>query len=140
MEGKKCYAEGKKGGLFMKRFFCIFFTGVLMMTGVVYGAEPEVLFYRNKEIVLQDRPFCRNGKWMVSLRDLERLTGTQAKEEENCITLQKAVTQGSDAESAVRAKAYFQEEGILLEGVDSSVQKLDGGAFYLDDTLYVRCR
>ena len=76
----------------MKRFFCIFFTGVLMMTGVVYGAEPEVLFYRNAEIVLQDRPFCRNGKWMVSLRDLERLTGTQAKEEENGITLQKAVT------------------------------------------------
>ena len=124
----------------MKRFLGAFFAGVWMMTGVAHGAEPEVLFYRNAEIVLQDRPFCRNGKWMVSLRDLERLTGTQAKEEENCIILQKAVTQGSDAESAVRAKAYFQEEGILLEGADGSVQKLDGGEFYLDDTLYVRCR
>ena len=49
----------------MKRFFGAFLAGVLMMTGSAYGAEPEVLFYRNAEIVLQDRPFCRNGKWMV---------------------------------------------------------------------------
>ena len=121
----------------MKRFFGAFLAGVLMMTGVAYGAEPEVLFYRNEEIVLQDRPFCRNGKWMVSLRDLEQMTGTQAKEEENCIILQKTVTQGS---GAATAKVYFQEEGILLEGTDGSVQKLGEGEFYLDDTLYVRCR
>ena len=58
----------------MKRFFCIFFTGVLMMTGVVYGAEPEVRFWRNEEMYLEDAPIRKNGKWMVSLSDLERMT------------------------------------------------------------------
>ena len=47
----------------MKRFFA----GVLMMAGVVYGAEPEVRFWRNEEAYLEDAPVRKNGKWMEGL-------------------------------------------------------------------------
>ena len=127
----------------MKRFFCIFFTGVLMMTGVVYGAEPEVRFWRDAEVYLEDVPIQKNGKWMVSLSDLERLTGSQAKDNGDFITFQKAVALKKETVAPESARAaYLLPDGTFFEMADGGYRKADPLAevYWQEEELYLPCR
>ena len=127
----------------MKRFFCVFFTGVLMMTGVVYGAEPEVRFWRNEEMYLEDAPIRRNGKWMVSLSDLERLTGSQAKDNGELITFQKSVALEKEVVTPEAARtAYLLPDGTLFEMADGGYRKAEllEEAFWQEEKLYLPFR
>ena len=110
----------------MKRFFVSFCVAMLALMGTVYAEEQEVVFFRNAEIILQDRPICRDGKWMVSLRDLERLTDTQAMKSENGIIFRKSVMRENSVGLQKEGKAYFLSDGMLLEAIDGGAQKLDG--------------
>lgn len=128
----------------MKRFLCVFFTGVLMMTGVVYGAEQKVCFLRNgTEITLQEEPIRKNGKWTVALSDLERLTGSQAKDNGGLITFQKSVVLGKEAVTPEAARtAYLLPDGTLFEMADGGYRKAEPleETFRQGDKLYLPFR
>lgn len=128
----------------MKRFFCIFFTGVLMMTGVVYGAEQKVCFLRNgTEVTLQEEPIRKNGKWTVALSDLERLTGSQAKDNGELITFQRSVALKKETVTPEAARtAYLLPNGTLFEMADGGYRKTKPleEAFWQEDKLYLPFR
>ena len=123
----------------MKRFLGCFFVGLLTMMSVVYGAEREVVFLREKEVVLQNKPIHRDGKWMVSLDDLERLTDTHATESGNTIVFRKPIAlDGVELKRDV--VAHFMNDGTMLEKADGSYQMLESFEFRMDDMLYLPCR
>lgn len=76
---------------------------------------------------------------MVSLEDLERLTGTQAVEGKDSIVFRKAVVStGVALEGEVTA--YFQKDGTLLQAANGSYRKLQKTEFRQGDILYLPCR
>lgn len=97
---------------------------------------------RESEVALQNPqnpPIKKDGKWMVSLEDLERLTGTQAVEGKDSIVFRKAVVStGVALEGEVTA--YFQKDGTLLQAANGSYRKLQKTEFRQGDILYLPCR
>ena len=104
-----------------------------------FAAEQKATFIRENEITLQNPPIKKNGKWMVSLEDLERLTGTQATEEKDSVFFHKSVGL-TGVELGKDAVAYFQKDGTLLEEANGSYRKLNATEFRQGDILYLPCR
>ena len=123
----------------MKKVVCLALAMSVAMGTTAFAAEHKVKFFRENEITLQNPPVKKNGKWMVSLEDLERLTGTQATEEKDSITFHKSVGL-TGVEFGKDAVAYFREDGTLLEGVNGSYRKMDAAAFREGNILYLPCR
>lgn len=127
----------------MKRFLCFFLMGMLLMTGSVYAAEPEVQFWRKEEVTLEDVPIRRNGKWMVSLSDLERLTGSKAKDNGEFITFQKAVALQKETVTLETARtAFLMPDWTLFDMANGGYRKLElsEDIFWQDETLYLPFR
>ena len=127
----------------MKHFLCVFLMGMLLMTGSVYAAEPEVQFWRKEEVTLEDVPIRRNGKWMVSLSDLERLTGSKAKDNGEFITFQKAVALQKETVTLETARtAFLMPDWTLFDMANGGYRKLElsEDIFWQDETLYLPFR
>ena len=75
----------------MKRTVCLALAMSMVMGTTAFAAEQRVRFCRRDDITLQNPPIKKDGKWMVSLEDLERMTGTQATEGKDSITFHKSV-------------------------------------------------
>lgn len=126
----------------MKRTVCLALAMSMVMGTTAFAAEQKVTFMRESEVALQNPqnpPIKKDGKWMVSLEDLERLTGTQATEGKDLITFHKSVVL-TGAELGKDAAAYFRKDGTLLEGVNGSYRKMDATEFREGDILYLPCR
>lgn len=123
----------------MKKAVCLALAMSVAMGTTAFAAEQRVRFFRENDITLQNPPIKKDGKWMVSLEDLERLTGTQATEGKDSITFHKSVGL-TGAELGKDAVAYFREDGTLLEGVNGSYRKMDAAEFREGDILYLPCR
>lgn len=126
----------------MKRTVCLALAMSMVMGTTAFAAEQKVTFMRENEVALQNPqnpPIKKDGKWMVSLEDLERLTGTQATEGKDLITFHKSVVL-TGAELGKDAAAYFRKDGTLLEGVNGSYRKMDATEFREGDILYLPCR
>ncbi len=126
----------------MKRTVCLALAMSMVMGTTAFAAEQKVTFMRESEVVLQNPqnpPIKKDGKWMISLEDLERLTGTQAVEGKDSITFHKSVGL-TGAELGKDAMAYFQKDSTLLEGVNGSYRKMDATEFREGDILYLPCR
>lgn len=123
----------------MKKAVCLALAMSVMMGTTAFAAEQRVRFCREHDITLQNPPIRKDGKWMVSLEDLERLTGTQATEGKDSITFHKSVGL-TGAELGKDAMAYFQKDSTLLEGVNGSYRKMDATEFREGDILYLPCR
>lgn len=123
----------------MKRTVCLALAMSMVMGTTAFAAEQRVRFCRRDDITLQNPPIKKDGKWMVSLEDLERMTGTQATEGKDSITFHKSVVL-TGAELGKDAAAYFRKDGTLLEGVNGSYRKMDATEFREGDILYLPCR
>lgn len=126
----------------MKRTVCLALVMSMVMGTMAFAAEQKVTFMRESEAVLQNPqnpPIKKDGKWMISLEDLERLTGTQAVEGKDSIVFRKAVAPTGVALEG-EATAYFQKDGTLLQEVNGSYRKLQKTEFRQGDTLYLPCR
>lgn len=126
----------------MKRTVCLALAMSIVTGATAFAAEQKVTFMRESEAVLQNPqnpPIKKDGKWMVSLEDLERLTGTQAVEGKDSIVFRKAVVStGVALEGEVTA--YFQKDGTLLQAANGSYRKLQKTEFRQGDILYLPCR
>ena len=126
----------------MKRMVCLALAMSMVTGATAFAAEQKVTFMRESEAVLQNPqnpPIKKDGKWMVSLEDLERLTGTQAAEGKDSIVFRKAVVStGVALEGEVTA--YFQKDGTLLQAANGSYRKLQKTEFRQGDILYLPCR
>lgn len=126
----------------MKRMVCLALAMSMVTGATAFAAEQKVTFMRESEAVLQNPqnpPIKKDGKWMISLEDLERLTGTQAVEGKDSIVFRKAVAPTGVALEG-EATAYFQKDGTLLQEVNGSYRKLQKTEFRQGDTLYLPCR
>ncbi len=126
----------------MKRTVCLALAMSMVTGATAFAAEQKVTFMRESEAVLQNPqnpPIKKDGKWMISLEDLERLTGTQAVEGKDSIVFRKAVAPTGVALEG-EATAYFQKDGTLLQEVNGSYRKLQKTEFRQGDTLYLPCR
>ena len=126
----------------MKRTVCLALAMSMVTGATAFAAEQKVTFMRESEAVLQNLqnpPIKKDGKWMISLEDLERLTGTQAVEGKDSIVFRKAVAPTGVALEG-EATAYFQKDGTLLQEVNGSYRKLQKTEFRQGDTLYLPCR
>ena len=126
----------------MKRMVCLALAMSMVTGATAFAAEQKVTFMRESEAVLQNpqnQPIKKDGKWMISLEDLERLTGTQAVEGKDSIVFRKAVAPTGVALEG-EATAYFQKDGTLLQEVNGSYRKLQKTEFRQGDTLYLPCR
>ncbi len=126
----------------MKRTVCLALAMSMVTGTTAFAAEQKVTFMRESEAVLQNPqnpPIKKDGKWMISLEDLERLTGTQAVEGKDSIVFRKAVAPTGVALEG-EATAYFQKDGTLLQEVNGSYRKLQKTEFRQGDTLYLPCR
>ncbi|MBQ9091338.1 MAG: hypothetical protein IJY52_03600 [Anaerotignum sp.] len=127
----------------MKRFFGVFLAGILAMTATAYGAEPKVRFWRNEEVQLEDAPIRKNGKWMVSLSDLERLTGSKAKDNGDFIIFRKSVALQKETVALETARtAYLLPDWTLFEMANGGYRKAEPleEAFWQEDKLYLPFR
>lgn len=126
----------------MKRTVCLALAMSMVMGTTAFAAEQKVTFMRENEVALQNPqnpPIKKDGRWMVSLEDLERLTGTQAVEGKDSIVFRKAVVStGVALEGEVTA--YFQKDGTLLQAANGSYRKLQKTEFRQGDILYLPCR
>ena len=126
----------------MKRTVCLALAMSMVTGATAFAAEQKVTFMRESEAVLQNPqnpPIKKDGKWMISLEDLERLTGTQAVEGKDSIVFRKAVAPTGVALEG-EATAYFQKDGTLLQEVNGIYRKLQKTEFRQGDTLYLPCR
>lgn len=123
----------------MKKAICLALAMSMVIGTMAFAAEQRVTFMRENEITLQNPPIKKNGKWMVSLEDLELLTGTQAVEGKDSIAFQKSVVLAG-VELERNAAAYFQKDGTLLEEANGSYRKLNATEFRQGDILYLPCR
>ena len=126
----------------MKRTVCLALAMSMVTGATAFAAEQKVTFMRESEAVLQNPqnpPIKKDGKWMISLEDLERLTGTQAVEGKDSIVFRKAVAPTGVALEG-EATAYFQKDGTLLQEVNGSYRKLQKTEFRQGDILYLPCR
>ena len=123
----------------MKRAVCLALAMSMVMGTTTFAVEQRVRFCRRDDITLQNPPIKKDGKWMVSLEDLEQMTGTQATKGKDSITFHKSVVL-TGAELGKDAAAYFQKDGTLLEGVNGSYRKMDATEFREGDILYLPCR
>lgn len=128
----------------MKRFLFFFAAMTLAIGGTAFGAEPKVKFWRDKEVILQDDAICKNGKWMVTLEDFERLTGCQIKDNGDFIILQRAVVLRKENTVALEPTrtAYLLPDWTLFGMAHGAYSKLElaEDIFRQDDKLYVPCR
>lgn len=127
----------------MKRLFVSFCAAMLTLTGVAYGAEEKVTFFRNgTEIMLEDAAVRKNGKWMVSLTDLERLTGSKAKEHGDFITFQKAVEWKDTVTLETTRTAFLLSDWMLFDMANGGYRKaeLSEDIFLQEGKLYLPCR
>ena len=126
----------------MKRTVCLALAMSMVTGATAFAAEQKVTFMRESEAVLQNPqnpPIKKDGKWMISLEDLERLTGTQAVEGKDSIVFRKAVVStGVALEGEVTA--YFQKDSTLLQAANGSYRKLQKTEFRQGDILYLPCR
>lgn len=126
----------------MKKTICLALAMSMAMGTTAFAAEQKVTFMRESEAVLQNPqnpPIKKDGKWMISLEDLERLTGTQAVEGKDSIVFRKAVAPTGVALEG-EATAYFQKDGTLLQATNGSYRKLQKTEFRQGDILYLPCR
>lgn len=126
----------------MKRTVCLALAMSMVMGATAFAAEQKVTFMRESEAVLQNPQnpsIKKDGKWMISLEDLERLTGTQAVEGKDSIVFRKAVAPTGVALEG-EATAYFQKDGTLLQEANGSYRKLQKTEFRQGDILYLPCR
>lgn len=128
----------------MKRFLMTMMVMMLTFTGTAFGAEKQVKFLRDgEEIALENEAICKDGKWMVSLSDLERLTGSQAKDNGDFITFQKSVALGEDTVALETARtAFLLPDWTLFEMANGGYRKAElvEDIFWQDDKLYLPCR
>lgn len=123
----------------MKKMIC--FGLVMSMIGgtTAFAAEEPPIFMRGNEIFLQNPPIRQDGKWMVSVEDLERLTDTRTTEGKDTIVFHPSVMMAG-MEFRRDITAYFLEEGVLLECADGSYRRLDTTGFFQGGLRYLPFR
>ncbi|WP_458407096.1 immunoglobulin-like domain-containing protein [Anaerotignum sp.] len=127
----------------MKRFFVSFCAAMLTLAGTAYGAEQEVVFFRNgTEIMLEEEAVRKNGKWVVSLADLERLTGSQARDNGDFITFQKTVGLNDTVTLETTRTAFLLPDWTFFDMANGGYRKVElaEDIFQQNETLYLPCR
>ena len=127
----------------MKRFWITAMVIMLAVTGTAYGTEREVIFFRNgTEVTLQEEAVRKNGKWMVSLSDLEQLTGSQARDNGDFIIFQKSVELEDAVTLETARTAFLLPDWTIFDMADGGYRKVElmDDIFLQDETLYLPCR
>ena len=126
----------------MKRFFFLFLTLTVAMSGTALGAEENVKFLRDgKEVLLQEEAIRKNGKWMISLSDLGLLTGCEVNFGEDFITFTNAWEDAPVMLETART-AMLLQDGTFFGMVHGGYQKckLSEDIFWQNDVMYLPCR
>jgi len=129
----------------MKRFLFFFLAMMLAMGGTAFAGEQKILFLRDgKEVLLQDEPIRKNGKWMLTREDMGRLLGCKGVVSEGDGSYfavggaeQAVALQNYRGTSIGNGKIYHGIEG---GGYRADILQEDAIGNWYDETWYVPCR
>lgn len=125
----------------MKRFLFFFAAMTFAMGSIAFAAEQDVQFLRDgKEIVLADEVIQKNGKWMLSKADMEKLIGSKGENPENYYF---GLGDGDMPVVLAENSGTTIINGKLLHGTPEGINQwdvLEEDMFIQNRTWYVPCR